>query len=136
MENQDILYSKMCKDYSQVMMERILEESSNPLPKSVTPTLQYLDLRDGGKAEWFTLKAEELSVGESTILNFMERPKNEKESHLSQILIPTPPQKYFLKKSQCQCLLNQATREGKQLPTLLQEAIMEVIVSETERSTT
>ena len=63
-------------------------------------------------------------------LNFGESPSVVKESTLSQILQADAPEKYSLSQRACAGILRRAEKRGKELPTLLKEALMEVIGSD------
>lgn len=60
-------------------------------------------------------------------LNFGESPSVERESTLSQILEANAPEKYYLSARACQGILRRAEKRGKELPTMLKEALEEVI---------
>ena len=60
-------------------------------------------------------------------LNFGESPSAAKESTLWQILQADAPQKYYLSARACQGILRRAERRGKELPTMLREALEEAI---------
>jgi hypothetical protein len=63
-------------------------------------------------------------LGEYTMLSFGEFPKEEKESHLSQILQGGQLQKYYLSEKACQGILRRAKTRGKQLPEILYSTLM------------
>jgi hypothetical protein len=52
----------------------------------------------------------------------------ESASTLSQILQANAPEKYFLSAKACKGILNRGEKRGKELPPLLKEALVEVIV--------
>ena len=60
-------------------------------------------------------------------LNTTESPNQVVQSHLSQILETSPNPKYNLSAKACQGILNRASRRGKQLPTMLREALEQMI---------
>jgi hypothetical protein len=62
-------------------------------------------------------------LGEYTTLSFGEFPKEENASLLSQILVDEAHPKYSLSAKACQGILNRASRRGKQLPEILQQAL-------------
>lgn len=68
-----------------------------------------------------------LWLGDSSMLNIGESPREESVSLLSQILEVNVPQKYFLSARACQGILTRASRRGKKLPDLLQMALLEMI---------
>ena len=61
--------------------------------------------------------------GEYTMHSFGEFPKEENVSLLSQILVDEAHPKYSLSAKACQGILNRASRRGKQLPEILQQAL-------------
>jgi DNA (cytosine-5)-methyltransferase 1 len=86
----------------------------------------FLDLRENKNgvrqaASWVTGGA---LLGEYTMLSFGEFPKEEKESHLSQILQGGQLQKYYLSEKACQGILRRAKTRGKQLPEILYKTLM------------
>ena len=56
--------------------------------------------------------------------SFGEFPREERESHLSQILEENPHPKYCLSAKACQGILNRANRRGKKLPEILEKALI------------
>ena len=111
---------------SVVTKELTSKPCSKPSQKSQTPTFQYLNLTNGQNqgASWEKVGA---LRGVSTMLNFGESPSEERESTLSQILVPNEPAKYFLSKKACEGILRRAERRGKELPPMLKAALMEVV---------
>lgn len=69
-----------------------------------------------------------LSHGECWMRNIGASPSVARESTLSQILQANAPERYYLSATACQGILNRAKRRGKELPTMLREALEEVIV--------
>ena len=63
-------------------------------------------------------------LGAYMMRSFGEFPKEEKESHLSQILEEEPHPKYCLSAKACQGILNRANRRGKKLPEILEKALI------------
>lgn len=55
--------------------------------------------------------------------SFGEYPKEENESHLSQILTDSAPPKYYLSAKACLGILNRAANRGKPLPEVLKKAL-------------
>lgn len=64
--------------------------------------------------------------------SFGESPNVAVESHLSQILEDTPHPKYCLSDKACLGILTRARRRGKQLPPILEEALIQMVVGGTE----
>ena len=60
-------------------------------------------------------------------LNFGEYPNEERESSLSQILQLDAQEKYSLSPKACAGIIRRAEKRGKELPSMLKEALMEVI---------
>lgn len=123
------LFGKTCKERSAPTEEKISEPCWKNLPAWNNQTLQFLDLRggaDGAKPEQLP-ETDGLWLGDSSMLNIGESPREESVSLLSQILEVNVPQKYFLSARACQGILNRASRRGKKLPDLLQMALLEMI---------
>ena len=68
--------------------------------------------------------------GVSMTLSFGEFPSEERESTLSQILDLSAPEKYYLSQKAAAGILRRAKKRGKELPTMLREALMEVAGSD------
>ena len=84
----------------------------------------YLDLRRGGGHTPDVLWAMGGPLlGEYTMHSFGESPKEENASLLSQILVEEAHPKYSLSAKACRGILNRASRRGKKLPEILQEAL-------------
>ena len=69
-------------------------------------------------------------LGEYTMHSFGESPREENESHLSQILVEEAQPKYSLSAKACRGILTRASRRGKELPEVLKEALERQAVSE------
>ena len=67
--------------------------------------------------------------GACSMLNTGEHPREDVESHLSQILEVSPHPKYSLSAKACQGILRRAEHRGKILPPLLQNALEMQILS-------
>ena len=68
------------------------------------------------------------SHGASSMRNTSPAPRNGGSvSTLSQILQANAPEKYYLSATARQGILNRAKKRGKELPTMLREALEEVI---------
>ena len=63
-------------------------------------------------------------LGVYMMRSFGEFPREERESHLSQILEENPHPKYCLSAKACQGILNRANRRGKKLPEILEKALI------------
>ena len=121
------LFGKMCPELSAATEERISDACSKNLLKSAGGA-QYLDLRmESGvmpERSWETVS---VSRGACSTHNTGECPKDARESTLSQILQANAPEKYYLSAKACQGILNRAKKHGKELPTMLREALEEVV---------
>ena len=93
---------KMSQDYCRLTEEGILESSSEKWQKSGM----------GSPTEFWTL-------------NSSESRSEDVESSLSGILeeIGEVPHRYYLSEKACRGILRRASRRGKQLPTMLEEAL-------------
>ena len=77
------------------------------------------------RGEWQEMDG--ASRGGSMTLNTGECPSAARESTLSQILEPNAPTKYYLSAKACQGILRRAEKRGKELPTMLREALEEAV---------
>lgn len=66
-------------------------------------------------------------LGDSSMLNIGECPREENVSRLSWILQVDVPEKYYLSARACQGILTRASRRGKPLPDILKQALLDVI---------
>ena len=62
-------------------------------------------------------------LGDYTMRSFGECPREENESHLSQILQDSAHQKYSLSEKACAGILRRAKKRGKELPKVLKDAL-------------
>ena len=81
-------------------------------------------------AYWLTSTDTQLRQLFLANVNTTEAPSEEIPSHLSDILERNPDPKYNLSAKACQGILNRASRRGKKLPPMLQEALEQVIARE------
>ena len=122
----DSWFGKTYREHSAPTTERTSELYLKKQRKSKIKMPLFLDLR-GNKngvrqaASWVTGG---LLLGEYTMLSFGEFPKEERESHLSQILQGGQLQKYYLSEKACQGILRRAKTRGKQLPEILYKTLM------------
>ena len=72
-------------------------------------------------------------LGAYTMHSFGESPREENESHLSQILEDSAPQRYSLSAKACLGILNRAKKRGKELPKPLRIALERQSVSKNEQ---
>ena len=130
MENTHPLPSgKTSPERSQAPMAKTSDASSKNSSKSQRmASYLSIDLRmvSGSTPEksWQTIA---VSHGESLTRNTGESPSVARESTLSQILEANAPEKYYLSAKACAGILRRAEKRGKELPTMLREALEEVI---------
>lgn len=123
------LFGKMYPEHS-VQTE---EETSVPcwknLPAWNNQTLSFLNLRGGadGAKPGQSSETDGLWLGDNSMLNIGECPREENVSLLSWILQVNAPEKYYLSERACQGILIRASRRGKKLPDLLQTALLEMM---------
>ena len=119
---------KTSPELSVQMAEEISTQSSKRSANSVTPELMFLDLRTGAGnllgAYWEMVTA---LPGGCTMPKGGEFHSAAVGSTLSAILIPNAPEKYSLSRKACLGILRRAEKRGKELPSMLKEALMEVI---------
>ena len=127
-----------CGRTSQAHLDRMPALTSKPSckrsAKSEEKPFLYLNLRRGNgqrpDASWETVTA---LPGASMTLNTGECPSEERESTLSQILEANAPEKYCLSAKACAGILRRAEKRGKELPTMLREALEEVVMLTTSQ---
>ncbi len=130
----DMQSGKMCLGHSAATKGKILEPSWKCLQELKNQKLLFLNLtesKNGQNQVASSLMAGQLH-GDLWMLNFGEFPNEERESHLSQILQDKAPQKYYLSKRACEGILRRAKERGKELPEILEKALMNVILSKSE----
>ena len=118
--------------------EKTSAVSSKSLPVSKTKPYLFLDLRKGsGQMRGILWETVGVSPGGSEMLNIGESPKGggaslfswtiagwtRERSCLSNVLEENPDPKYDLSQKACRGILNRAARRGKELPTVLREAL-------------
>ena len=104
------------------------QSSKKPSASSVRKLPLFLCLRADGRTpdaslEWVTAESPFPSPGDYTTRSFLECPREENASRLSQILEDSPHPKYSLSAKACQGILNRAERRGKELPEPLKAAL-------------
>ena len=133
MFDQDIWCGKTSPEHSVQTKEKTSASSSKKPQKSQTkmPLFLCLKAENGQRADasWETGGA---FLGEFSMHSFGESPNEDVESHLSQILEENPHPKYCLSAKACQGILNRASKRGKKLPPMLQEALEQMIAREKE----
>ena len=129
MENTQLsLFGKTYPEHSAAIEARTSAVSSKNLRKSPEKKFQYLNLQRGNgilpERSWET---EFPSHGASSMRNTGECPSAARESTLWQILQMDAPDTYYLSAKACQGILNRAKRRGKQLPAILEAALIEAV---------
>ena len=130
----DSVFGRMCEEHIQATKERISKKSSRNSSVSQNQTLPLcLCLHGGGGAsqDASTMKWEDGALlGDYTPQSFGEYPREDIESHLSQILVDSPLPKFYLSEKACIGIINRSQRKanGKELPDLLKKALEQQIV--------
>ena len=121
-------YGKTCPEHSQATAARTSDACSKRSQGSKTSKLIFLCLIKASGQEqepsWATVGR---LPGECWTPNTGESPSVAVESTLSQILQADAPGKYYLSAKACAGILRRAQRRGKEIPTILREALEEVI---------
>ena len=116
-----------------IIKEKTSESYSKKQRKSLTKMPLFLDLRRAsGQRQDASWQMGGALLGEYSMHSFGESPKEGVESHLSQILEDNPHPKYSLSDKACLGILTRARRRGKQLPPVLEEALIQMVVGGTE----
>ena len=107
---------------------RISEQSSKRSAPSKKTKLIFLDMRNGQTQDlsWQIISQ---SHGGYLMLSTGEFPREENASTLSQILMDSVPEKYYLSPKACQGILSRASKRGKELPQVLKAALERQAVS-------
>ena len=125
------LFGKTSPEHSVPTEEKISEPCWKNLPAWSNQTLQFLDLRVGGdrwsKAGAIAGNGWSLAWRQLDAQYWGSPPREESVSLLSQILEVNVPQKYYLSARACQGILTRASRRGKPLPELLEQALLGMI---------
>jgi hypothetical protein len=95
----------MCRDFYQAIKDATLEQSSLHWPSQGIAT----------------------SSGVFLIRNSSEYPNGAEESSLSQVLEQNPSDKYLLSAKAATGILERSTRHSKELPTELNQALLNVV---------
>ena len=100
---------------------RIIKEMREKT-NGIYPRFQYLDLRNGNRqgASWVTGSP---LPGASSTQTLGAFPSVENASILSDILLATVPEKYYLSRKACLGILQRASARGKELPAVLKAAL-------------
>ena len=133
MLDQDTWSGKTSPEHSAPTKEKTSESYSKKQRKSLTKMPLFLDLRRAsGQRQDASWQMGGALLGEYSMHSFGESPKEDVESHLSQILEDNPHQKYCLSDRACLGILNRANRRGKVLPNVLEEALIQTILRGTD----
>jgi len=133
MQQQTSFLDTLCGKTSPAPSVPTEEKTSEPSLKRSAPsakrTLMFLDLREGlgGNLLGAYWEMDTVLPGESTMLSTGESPNVVKESTLSQILQQDAPERYSLSPKACAGIIRRAEKRGKELPSMLKDALMEVI---------
>lgn len=126
--DREYLYGKTSPEHSHRAIHPV-RTSGSSLKRSlkyVYPMYMYLDLREGssnllGGYEW---EIRSPWLGEHSMLNTGESPRDAVESSLSEILEDSPHPKYYLSPKACRGILRRAQERGKPLPKRLEYALL------------
>ena len=124
----DSLSGRTCPEHSAATKAKTSGRCLKPSAASPKTAYQFLDLRKASGSTpvaWSVMDG--ALPGGSTTLNTGECPSVARESTLSQILQANVPEKYFLSAKACAGILRRAEKRGKELPTMLKEALEEVV---------
>ncbi len=122
----DSQFGKTFPEPSAATKAKTSGQSSKRSPGYVKTDYQFFDLRSGiTPVAWSGMDG--VSPGGYMTLNTGESPNDARGSTLSQILQPNAPTKYYLSAKACQGILRRAEKRGKELPTMLREALEEVV---------
>jgi hypothetical protein len=127
---QESLFGRTSPEPTQATKVKISGPSSKRSAPSKKKPPMFLDLRQvNGILPVPSWEMDGASLGELSMLNTGECPSVARESTLSQILEANAPEKYYLSKKACEGILRRAERRGKELPTMLKEALEEVVIA-------
>ena len=113
-----VFSSNKGKDFAAVLEETI---------KIAEPKIPSIEVPVNGWPTWGgteTWTEDGVWHGEYLMRNIGESPNVGAESHLSQILEETPHMKYCLSAKACMGILARAKRRGKELPKILEQALI------------
>ena len=122
MENQDTHSGKTSGEHCPPHEERTSAESLKNCAGSKMMPLMCLDLRNGSQQDLFGGTDTQWHGGVS-MLSTGESPRDASVSTLSQILMGTAPERYYLTPRACQGILRRCRQRGKILPEPLKTAL-------------
>jgi hypothetical protein len=114
------LFLDLRKDSGLIPGQSFFETGGRSLIEFMTPNIGVCRNADAAYAYWLTSTE---TPPRKYYLNCGERPTDPNPTKLSQILEQNPDPKYNLSAKACQGILNRATRRGKELPKMLQDAL-------------
>ena len=124
----DSLYGKTSPEHSVPTVGKTSAPSLKRSAPSVKRTLMCLDLRAGyGNLLGAYWEMDTVLPGKSMMLSTGESPNAVRESTLSQILQLNVPEKYSLSPKACAGIIRRAEKRGKELPSMLLDALTEVL---------
>ena len=119
---QGSLFGKMYQEPFQAIEEKTSKRSSKKSAASAMIRFQYLDLRSGNRQDVSWAMGSQ-SPGEYWTQTLGACPREENASILSDILLATVPEKYYLSRKACLGILQRALQRGKELPAVLKAAL-------------
>ena len=104
------------------------EKTSEPSSKKSSSLREmmplYLDLRKGGVERELSWETGGALLGEYTMRSFGEHPREDEESHLSQILEERVPFRFCLTDKACLGIVGRAKAREKKLPPMLEQTLL------------
>ena len=126
----DTLCGKTSPEPSVPTTAKTSAPSSSRSAPSVKKEFQFLDLRTGyGNLLGSYWETGTVLPGGSSMHNTSESLSVADVSSLSEVLEMSAPDKYSLSAKACRGILRRAEKRGKELPDMLREALMEVVLS-------
>lgn len=124
---------KTSPEHSAATKARTSESSSKRRQGLRTVVPLFLDLRkENGLLREPSWEMGGPLLGEFSMRSFGECPREDVESHLSQILEENAHPKYYLSAKACQGILRRAEKRGKELPPILKTALIAQSASKSE----
>ena len=127
----DSLCGKTSQEPSAATEAKTSSQSSKRSAPSARKTLMFLDLRPGMGGNLLGAYWETATVlpGGCSTHNTSESLRDADVSSLSEVLEMNAPEKYSLSVKACRGILRRAEKRGKELPSMLKEALMEIVRS-------
>lgn len=113
------------------------ESTESPFPWLTRYTMHSTTVchKDGKDSAFWLISTDSPQPGFCLTLNLSERPRVENPTLLSEVLEEEADAKYKLSAKACRGILNRASKRGKQLPSILQEALENQIRGELDGQT-